>query len=543
MIINFLKNIFVISISAIFIFHSGCSKDSKTTTQAGVQTTTDPNVSYTQVLPGNLAVSSNTEKISTSTVLSVRASHPPVGRDYQSKVAAIAAVLSIDASGNIADCAGAINLTPVSSPQPDCYGPDLYYSNNHPDNATGPGACADFQTITDSTVGADCSFPSGDAGLWLPTFDGGEACAAAKLNNIVGQASEKIDLAMGVEAMLICAAKVSGKGVPAKGSEITLTSEATQAVSEGLTITLAKISREANDTSTGLSVYVSDITGTISSQGGVPAKDFTLRFKHIPENADNSIYTGLLTIITDPNSNDPNMSSMKDVISVLYGSSSSSLNYRMRLATFCSSTDTTIYFGTNGEVTELANNVGSQSDCAGASKNGWVGGFNESIAEIDTTNGIGKLAFGWQAGQGDGFLRTFNVETKSDGTGTAYFGFTKNALTPEHTSGRTDGDLAIDGMICNWSGPNFDHDPSNNSLVQMQTLTKDSSGVWIPNQNKISFAPTNSCSVTTGSDGSDFKFGDDITEYTSKTSPFTHNLASMTVDYNFLVPQVPSLPN
>jgi hypothetical protein len=349
-----------------------------------------------------------------------------------------------------------------------------------------------------------------------------------------------------LEAMIICAAKVNGKGLPANGSQLNVTSFAQSALAasgKAITITSAQITRESADTSNGNAVYLSNISGSYTNANN-QAASFSLSFKHIPQNEDNTKYAGLLTYITNANANDPNMANMKDVVSVLYGKNGSSLSYRMRLATFCQSTDTSVYFNAQGEVTEISNSTfGDQTSCTGVAKNGWTGGFNESIAQIDITTGVGKLAFGWQAGQGDGFLRTMNVETRADGSGDAFFGFTRNEKNADNTSSlRAEGDLLIDGMICNWSGPFGNHNPDVNSLVQMQVLTKNAQGVWIPTSSMINFAPTNSCSALQGSDTQPFKFGVDKAEYDSRMGPFTNNLATIATHYNFSMPAVPSLP-
>ena len=83
-----------------------------------------------------------------------------------------------------------------------CYGPQLAFVN-HPNYSAGQGQ--DNSTL-----------PTGDLGIWTAYNDNTtqEACSVGQMNLLMDKAGRKVDLAMGITAMMICAAKNDGLSKP-----------------------------------------------------------------------------------------------------------------------------------------------------------------------------------------------------------------------------------------------------------------------------------------------------------------------------------------
>ena len=142
-----------------------------------------------------------------------------------------------------------------------------------------------------------------------------------------------------------------------------------------------------------------------------------------------------------------------------------------------------------------------------------------NIVQATQSVGSGEMAFGWQAGSGDGYLRVFNATTSGD-QGTAWFGYSP------HETETVSELLTIDRMICNWAGVGSQR--SGQQFLQMQEMQL-AEGIWAPTQSKISYAPTNSCSMDEADQEDVFPTVDwDITQ---------HDLAPMS-DYTFSVPRL-----
>ena len=80
-----------------------------------------------------------------------------------------------------------------------CFGPELVYVN-HPSDSSSDG-----------------TLPTGDLGIWTAYSDNAteEACAVGQMNMLLRKVGRKVDLAMGITAMMICAAKNDGLKKPA----------------------------------------------------------------------------------------------------------------------------------------------------------------------------------------------------------------------------------------------------------------------------------------------------------------------------------------
>ena len=101
----------------------------------------------------------------------------------------------------------------------------------------------------------------------------------------------------------------------------------------------------------------------------------------------------------------------------------------------------------------------------------------------------GNFDLAWQAGPGDGNIRGFNLNVTANESGVegkAYFGYGADIAS-------TDG--AIEGFICNWAGPNADHDLTENAQYQHVTLDY-ITGESLADLSNLIYAPVNGCNYT-----------------------------------------------
>lgn len=143
----------------------------------------------------------------------------------------------------------AVNINLYSSGNANCYGPQLDYSTQHPDN-------------TGASAG---QLPGGDLGIWDATETSGEACAAAEINSRIKGIASQVDAAFFSVASMMCAAKNAGLTAPENaGDSLDVTSAISGKVKingQAATVTTATLSRDTD--SNGKPVYVSTISGTV----------------------------------------------------------------------------------------------------------------------------------------------------------------------------------------------------------------------------------------------------------------------------------------
>lgn len=393
--------------------------------------------------------------------------------EFDSKKEAASAFLdTIRGATDLASCLDAIPSKPqVSSPL--CYGPALDYTN-HPDSSGGT---------------QDGQLPTGDLGLWVKDEPStGEACAAAKLNELVAKAAYNVDLAVGSMGMMVCAAALLGKELPENGATLDLSSELSSISSSsnqsGIEIKTAKVIHKTLSASTG---YETQIVGTLNNQ------DIDLTVLH-----DSGNDKGILKIETEESHDQA--TDLRGV-SVIYDLSSSQVKYRMISSRTQpqGSTDPSVSYASDGQVS-----LQEGED------------IHVMQAQINPEDGYGSLAYAWKAGGGDDHYRALNVVTEStgNGTGRAYYGY-----VPSPASGSESINLDLSatdaGMICNWAGPGNSHNTVDK--VQYQALAL-SSGDWTETTSNITYVPTVSCDmdVNTGSFTPAFG-GPDNSSYTPST--------------------------
>jgi hypothetical protein len=296
---------------------------------------------------------------------------------------------------------------------------------------------------------------------------------------------------------MVCAAKNDGLKKPAvDGDALDVTASVAKTKVKdkrgGMVITSATLKR-STVASTGKKKYTSKITGSFSytlDDGTTDNQSFKIKFQHVPEaDSTDSVKAGegLVQMWQEQDETDQNCGTegFDVVTSVAYKNTSDNLSFRAVKARFSDNMTKSEYFDSSGEVvgTSITDNASG----------GWCADFNVVRANIDK-DGFGKVGYAWQAGERDGYTRTFNIKTvynSSDNqTGNAFFGFNPH---PDNSSGTNKyRSTNIDRMICNWAGPGNNH--TGVAKIQRQKLSYASTAnVWKSIQDNITFAPTTSC--------------------------------------------------
>ncbi|HMZ57703.1 MAG TPA: hypothetical protein PL048_02940 [Leptospiraceae bacterium] len=474
---------------------------------------------FSRTVPTSFAVASSTASKTLSSKAFGEGSLTKSGTDdfpadFENKKKKFQAVL--EKPENISDCLAAIPTQfKLSKSTPSCYGPTLGYAN-HPD---GAGVA-----VPGCPPGLPFCLPQGDLGIWTSAEASGEACAAAQMNALVEYTANKADLAMGIFTAMACVSQKSKNSLPAKGEKYDLVQEMNSITApSGLVFKAATMERDKTDTEsrpvfftkTQIAKKITKLDNTTSSIV------FNLILKHTPASVDDySNYKGVFLIEgQEPDyRSGGGLSTVRRGLSVVYQKSGSTLKYKMMNALYNSAMLPEQMFTPSLELNPKPASGPTAAD-------GWANDFNVMISSIDDS-GKGSVAYGWQANASDGYLRTFNVETKSDDTGTAYFGFADN-----NTSGT--GDLKLDRMICNWAGPAGNR--TGQQKVQRQTIKYDIRfNLFVPVTDNITFAPTNSCNWNFGTNPT--------TQFQGVTTQgITNNLIDMSA-YSFSLPESPAAP-
>ena len=501
-------HIIIISMAMMF---AACAKKSDSSSST---TTTTTDSSMVTAMPSNLSVSSNTESgASVSSRTAGRTSSSEISdtsdpKKHKDKVARLEAVLNSD---DINQCHKAIpKKMKGSGGSVNCFGPELAYVNHPSDNST------------------DGTLPTGDLGIWTAYSDNTtqEACAVGQMNKLLSKVGRKVDLAMGITAMMVCAAKNDGLKKPAvDGDALDVTASVAKTKVKdkrgGMVITSATLKR-STVVSTGKKKYTSKITGSFSytlDDGTTDNQSFAIKFQHVPDtDSTDSVKAGegLVQMWQEQDGTDQNCGTegFDVVTSVAYKNTSDNLSFRAVKARFYDNMTKDDYFNSSdGEVVGIS----AQESSTGS---GWCADLNVVRANIDK-DGFGKVGYAWQAGKGDGFTRTFNIKTDNSSgtlTGNAYFGFNPH---PDNSTGtlkyRT---TKIDRMICNWAGPGQDINRAGVAKVQRQQLSYDSTNnVWKSSSDNITFAPTNDCNFDNSSYSS--------TTFGGSGASITNNLESI----------------
>lgn len=463
----------VLVLSLVLVF-AACKKSDDSTSSTSSSTVTDS--SMVTAMPSNLSVSSNTESGSSVSIRTEGRSFASKINDdndpkkHKDKVARLKAVLN---STDINQCHKAIprKMKGSGGKYVSCYGPNLDYFNHPFDNSS------------------DGQLPGGDLGIWTAYNDNTteEACAVGQMNLLMDKIGRKVDLAMGITAMMICAAKNDGLSRPSvDGGSLDVTASVAKTKMSGKRggMKVSEATLKRSKLASGKIKYTSKLKGSFTytdSSGTSTSQKFGIKFQHVPEtDSKDSTATGegLVQMWQEGVTGGANDINCGDdaydvVTSVAYKNTSDNLIFRAVKARFSDNMTKSEYFDSSGEVvgTSITDNASG----------GWCADFNVVRANIDK-DGFGKVGYAWQAGERDGYTRTFNIKTvynSSDNqTGDAYFGFNPH---PDNGSYRS---TNIDRMICNWAGPG--NSKTGVAKVQRQQLSYDSTAnVWKSIQDNI----------------------------------------------------------
>lgn len=419
-------------------------------------TSSDSNNDLNLIVPGQLAISSPTEDRSNlgltliGKVFSLLQQEDQ-SSDYTSKVERIDEVLNTEDLGSCLDAMPAeFSLQQGIFGHHQCASAAVVSVTNHPD-------------LNDSYESGP-----GDLGLWWDQADPEDSsskkpCAVGVLNSAMESVAAYSDAAMGMHSMLACVGRLKGISLPAEvGESVDMGSSISDVdtSSRDFTVSSASITRQS-DSSDGFKVYQSSLSGTLKDVPRNIETDYELRVRHAVENEDNTRYSGVIQF---------EMSKLEDnspgIISIAYKSDGESIQYRYRQG-LASASD----FDESTYEVSLSGNSNPK----------------QVIADIDN-DGFGKLTLSWSTAGN----KTFNVETKSDKTGVAYFG-----SAAENSAGK-DGFDDIIGFKC------FPQSESYADYVQKQTFTLSDNGSWELKQDgsKILYVPTSSCDWNSSNDSS-----------------------------------------
>lgn len=366
-------------------------------------------------------------------------------------------------------CFEGINLdVGLTETQLSCFGPNVEISGaSYPFESSvtiGTFTGSDsFQNIQGSNGRA----PKGDLGIWSATEASGEACISAKMNTLVNDASKTVFVTEKLFAAVLCVANHSNVALPTVGTSVNLLSLVSGRLA-GVTFGTASLSNVSSGSS-GANTYTMSLGGTINSG--------TFLLTSTTTKSDSTVSGRIYGYKPNIGSGGQQANSELAVFSVVYNQTASSHKVLMRAA--------------------VASNVSGAFDANHDLNFNSVSGNNYYyiLSDIEPVSNLGKLYMAWQAGGGDSHTRVFRTETSTSGgtdSGFGYFGYGDkiNQGTPSLGT--------IRGMICNWAatkGGLFDHTTDfKTNIVQSQKIQRDNStGVFTPSENKISYAPTFTC--------------------------------------------------
>ena len=508
----------------------GCSSSSDDDDTSGSSGSPSSDTdSYSQTFPKNLAVASPTAASNSQLASSARgsmaqekvfATAPSIGSsDYESKIAALNAVLS---ATDIASCADAVpEFFDNSNEFTRCYGPMLV--------VTG---------MADST--ADVNLGRAELGMYWeysePGGSSGQSCASAKVNSLFEVSSRNMDYALGLHAMVVCAASLSGSAMPAVGESVSVDLSGIDLASKGIEITSASVERltdYSTDASTDAStdtyaVYKTSVSGSLplgTQPTTTPTNEFAVTVKNIPLNSDNTDNKGVLSFILFEVADSAYSFTKHQVSSLSWERVDGGLKYLYRKGEFVeddANTATTMLDEDGMTLLTSADPGSEPNTCTGA---GWCNAYSMILADFDS-NMFGKVGYARFIGDDSSEAGTFNVVTDATTrTGQAYFG---NAASGVLT---TDEQAVFDitGINCIPRQSNTHQD-----ILQKQSITLDStSGEWIPDTSEtahITYVPTVTCSWDASADsGATFEVDQDSYSETLGF-PVTNDLYELT-DY------------
>ncbi|OVE81332.1 hypothetical protein BVY03_03870 [bacterium K02(2017)] len=457
---------------------------------------TTPTVATSNAYPTSFAISSPLKTSEVTASLNLVTGHLMATSDFSVNTDAINTILN---GTSLSQCLFDPSPLLTETTNANCYGPNVNYTN-HPDgNVPNSG-----------------QLPGGDVGLWTENeINSNEACSAAQQNSLIDGVANKANVSLKALASLICVANVNNIDLPSVGNNITLTDDMTATASVFSKATLSL----STDATTAESIYSYILNFNYTVNG--TAIPVSINMEHRSQSSSTETYRGKIYyqfgMLTYSLCN-PKASTSG---SIIYNkTSSTSLSFDASYAIYCNTVDelgSTPFTASNLlDPTNIFSNTNSM---------GWQNNYNRFIANFDPSTLLGNYAFAWQAGSGDSHTRAFNLNISSSSnivTGDAFYGFGPSVSDVSF-------DARISGFICNWAGPNNSH--TLKELVQYQSMTQDSSGLFTASLSDIIYAPTNSCSYTAPvSNQFVFDFdsnNDSVIDQNTASSDITHDLKAV----------------
>lgn len=440
-------------------------------TGSGTSSSSGSSTTTTTAFPSDLAVASPLEvttdtgstNLSLSSIkLTTSATHIPA---YAWATATINEILN---SSSASLCRFDPELFLAQTEDADCYGPTVDYID-HPEATSG----------TD-----DGQLPQGDLGIWQENdATTGHACAAAELNARMQGIKETSLASLSGLASMICVINNSGGTLSMPSSSTTDLTAAMNALSiTGVTFNAAALSEGTNADGNAEYSYNLDFDYDDGSDTHAIAVDMI----HVP-GASALEYTGQISFLVDntsPHGGNCPTGDVTDNTSLQYVRDGlDDLDVQVRFGQFCG-------LAADGRDADGLVDPSNKYDSS-SNPNGWGNNFSKLTANYDPTTLGGDYAYSWQAGQGDGNTRVFNlhVETMEFAAGimvsaaNTFFGYGDDIAA-------TDG--SVEGFICNWAGPGADHTLIDNAQFQ-EVAYDDASGTFISVASNITYAPTTAC--------------------------------------------------
>lgn len=370
-----------------------------------------------------------------------------------------------------------------------CYGQTVAYANH--DNASG----------TSGTLA------SGDVAIWRATDDSSTplACAAAELAaQTQGLSAQAHQAALVMAALRRAVASDGSIAQPVAGNSVSILSKATSVLSpilSGVTIEQASVALNADG-----SEYTYRLL--LGRGSGATAQTLELSVLHTPADTD-AHYAGTLRLALSYLSTDASIgcSDQRDsgsrykvahLVSLGYNRQDQWLSLRLRAGQYCGNgTSSSNQFGELAATAmsgELDPAVFVNGSVRGGTL-GWRQGFVRMASDIVMSAQTSDFAYAWQDRplSGSSHARLFAGHSALDSTARSrslalFHGYTDDISA-------TDGTLR--GMVCNVGGPGSTGTVQNAYQYQLLSLGSGATG-WALDASHIRYAPTNSCSASSG---------------------------------------------
>jgi hypothetical protein len=466
---------------------SACGKASSDSDDAA---TTTSNTTGTSTATGTLALVPSivlaSPTGSSSTTSLALADDTESKLDVEDPKIAIAALdQAFSNAKDIKGCLIGLGRTARPDRNTNCYGPSVLYTN-HPDATGGQ-----------STSG---HLPGGDLGIFDATESTGEACVAAKMNEMTGNIRKTVQESIETGKRALCFANVLGKELPTEeGEALDLTEDVKSALEEIATdlgkkgrlsfstikITLVEAAETGN-------VFQTDVQADVP-RGSLWTRVVTKQFSETHTKGYVwGVFTQSATSLQTPQQNDPH------VFSVIYDKDGDVIKFEGTKSVAQSATDKSALESDKTALFETDKRVRVAST--------GNPGYSHVMASLDSSTGAGEMIFMWTAGGAQEEQRTLHAKVTADGdtrSGWGYFGFGPKLAdfrTAVKAGTVSATQQSIERMICNWAGPSNSHTGISYAQKQLISFSTDK---FTPTTNHIGFAARNNCGE--GVSGSTFQ--------------------------------------